>query len=441
MINGSMLPKIFLFALPLAGSGILQRLFNTADVMVLGQFVGSRAIAAVGSTGSITSLLIGLFMGLSVGVNVTVASGYAQGKDDFVSKSVHTAISISLIAGVIMAVIGYFFADPILIAMGNPDDVRPMAVTYMQIYFLGMPFILLYSFGSAILRSVGDTKRPLYYLFVSGVINVILNLILVLVFDMGIAGVAIATVMSFVISSLLVLRALSREQSSLHFELKKLSIDKKSLKRISVIGLPAGIQGMLFDISNVVVQSSFNSLGSVIMAGNSAAGNLDGLQYAAMNAVSQAAVSFASQNYGAKKYKRVDGVIINGFIVSLTVSAFFCITYRLFGNTLLRLYTTEPDVLEIGYKKLMMWSLCYFLVGLYEVVNNTLRGLGKSVIPLIISIVCTIGFRMLWVFTVFRANRTFYSLIMVYPLSWLLNLIAALAAYFLIRKKQFEDYS
>ncbi len=435
MLNGSLLPKVFQFALPLAGSGILQRLFNTADIVVLGQFVGSEAIAAVGSTGAITSLMIDLLTGLSVGVNVAVASAYARGKGEAVSKGVHTAISISLLAGVLLAVIGFFFSDPILRLMGNPDDVRPLAVTYMQIYFLGMPFILLYNFGSAILRSIGDTKRPLYYLFFSGIINVILNLVLVIVFDLGIAGVAIATVMSFVISGILVLRALSREDSSLKFEFSRLGIDRKSFFQIARVGLPAGIQSSLFDLSNVVVQSSVNSFGSVIMAGNSAAGNLEGFQYAAMNSVSQASISFASQNYAAGKYKRIDRVVLSCFAATVTVSLCFIVSYRLFGRSLLRLYSTDSEVIDAAMIKLMLWIATYFIVGLYEVMNGTLRGLGQSVIPLVISIICTIGFRMLWIFTIFRMNHDYRVLLWVYPFSWILNFLAAGTAYLLLRRK------
>lgn len=435
MLNGSLLPKVFQFALPLAGSGILQRLFNTADIVVLGQFVGSEAIAAVGSTGAITSLMIDLLTGLSVGVNVAVASAYARGKGEAVSKGVHTAISISLLAGVLLAVIGFFFSDPILKLMGNPDDVRPLAVTYMQIYFLGMPFILLYNFGSAILRSIGDTKRPLYYLFFSGIINVILNLVLVIVFDLGIAGVAIATVMSFVISGILVLLALSREESSLKFEFSRLRIDRKSFFQIARVGLPAGIQSSLFDLSNVVVQSSVNSFGSVIMAGNSAAGNLEGFQYAAMNSVSQASISFTSQNYAAGKYKRIDRVVLSCFAATVTVSLCFIISYKLFGRNLLRLYSTDSEVIEAAMIKLMLWIATYFIVGLYEVMNGTLRGLGQSVIPLVISIVCTIGFRMLWIFTIFRTHHDYRVLLWVYPFSWILNFLAAGIAYLLLRRK------
>ena len=435
MLNGNPLPKVFLFALPLAGSGILQRLFNTADIMVLGQFVGSEAIAAVGSTGSITSLMIDLLTGLSVGVNVAVASAYARGKGEAVSKGVHTAISISFLAGVILALIGFFFSDPILKLMGNPDDVRPLAVTYMQIYFLGMPFILLYNFGSAILRSIGDTKRPLYYLFFSGVVNVILNLILVIVFDLGIAGVAIATVMSFVISGILVLRALSREDSSLKFEFSRLRIDRKSFFQIARVGLPAGIQSSLFDMSNVVVQSSINSFGSVIMAGNSAAGNLEGFQYASMYAVSQASISFTSQNYAAGKYKRIDRVVLSSFAATIAVSLVFMVSYWLGGRSLLRLYSTDPEVIEAAMVKLILWICTYFIVGLYEVMNGTLRGLGKSMIPLVVSIACTIIFRMIWVFTVFRMHHDYRVLIWVYPISWILNFIANGIAYLVLRRK------
>ena len=435
MLNGSLLPKVFLFALPLALSGVLQRFFNTADIIVLGQFVGSEAIAAVGSTGSVSGLMIDLFNGLAVGVNVAVASAYAAEKEKLVSRGVHTAITISLIGGAVMAVIGYFFADPILKLMGNPDDVRPLAATYMQIYFLGMPFILLYNFGSAILRSIGDTKRPLYYLFISGVVNVILNLILVIVFGLGTAGVAIATVMSFVISSLLVLRALSKEQSCLKFELKKLCIDAKNLRIISRVGIPAGIQHSLFSLSNVVVQSAVNSFGSTVMAANSAASNLEGFQYASMNSVSQASVSFASQNYAAKKYKRVDKVVLSCIAASFTISLVFIVLFSLLGRQLLGFYSKDADVIEIALQKLIMWVMTYFMVGLYEVMNGTLRGIGCSMEPLVISIICTIAFRMLWIFTVFRTNHEFMVLLSVYPISWLLNFMAALAVYLVKRSK------
>ena len=310
MCNGPLFGKILVSYFPLMLSGILQLLFNAADIAVVGRFAGNEALAAVGSTSSLTNLLVNLFIGLSVGANVLVARFYGAGQKDELKEMVQTALATSVIGGILLVFIGFFVSKPALILMGTPEDVISHSVLYMRIYFAGMPFMMAYNFGAAVLRAVGDTKRPLYYLLVAGVVNVILNLIFVIVFQMGVAGVAVATVISQAISSGLILRCLIRTDSVYRLELKGIRISGDKLKKMFQIGLPAGLQGSLFSISNVLIQSSVNSFGSVAMAGNTAGSNIEGFVYTSMNAVYQTSLSFTSQNFGAKKYNRIDKILL-----------------------------------------------------------------------------------------------------------------------------------
>lgn len=435
MLNGPLLPKILLFVLPLALSGILQLLFNAADVVVLGRYVGADALAAVGSTTALINLLVNMFIGLSVGVNVLVAKHYARGEDDWVTDIVHTAVATALCGGVLLIFVGYFFAGPLLVLMGSPENVLPMSVLYMRIYFAAMPFIMLYNFGAAILRAIGDTRRPLYYLMFAGVVNVILNLFFVLVMELGVAGVALATAISNVISSLLIARSLMMEQSSLRLKLRNLRIDIRVMKKIFTIGLPAGLQGCIFSISNVLIQSSVNSFGYIVMAGSTASANLEGFVYNAMNAVYQANLSFTSQNIGARRYSRVNRILATCIFVVTVIGAVMGITCCIFGRQLIGIYNTEPDVISAGLVRLFFICGTYFLCGWMDVMVGSLRGMGYAVLPMCVSLLGACGFRVLWIFTVFAAHHSMPVLFMSYPISWILTAAAHFYCFCRLRAK------
>lgn len=395
MCHGPLLGKILIFALPLVLSGILQLLFNAADMIVIGHAKGPTALAAVGATSALINLLINLFMGLSVGANVVVAHFFAAGQEKDCRETVHTAILVSIISGIFLAVIGAILARPLLTLMGTPSDVINKSVVYMRIYFLGMPVMLLYNFGSAILRAIGDTKRPLFYLSAAGVLNVILNLIFVLAFHMNVDGVALATVLSQALSAFLIVRCLMKAEGYYRLSLSHLSIQKDKLLKMVKIGLPAGLQGSLFAISNVLIQSSINSFGSVAMAGNTASSNLEGFVYNSMNAIYQTALTFTSQNYGGKQYKRIKKVIaFNVLIVTIVgcVMGFFII---LFGKPLLGLYTSKTAAIQYGLVRMKIIFSTYFLCGIMDVLVGCLRGLGRSVLPMIVSLMGACGFRIL----------------------------------------------
>ena len=435
MLNGKILPRIFRFALPLALSGILQLLFNAADVIVVGRFVGPQALAAVGSTGSLTNLITNLFIGLSVGVNVVVATNYAAQKYREVSRVVHTSIATALVSGVFLIGVGILVSRPALTAMDSPADVLPLSTLYMRIYFCGMPFIMLYNFGSAVLRSIGDTKRPLYYLFAAGIVNVCLNLVFVIVCNLGVAGVAIATVMSYVVSGTLVLIALMREKSCLHLDLKKLNLDLDVIKKFAVVGIPAGMQSIIFNISNIMIQSSVNSFGSLCMAGNSAASNLEGFQYTAMHSIYTAAITFMGQNMGARKYSRLNKIVKASLLCSLLVSAVFIGIYSLFGTDLLHLYTSDAEVVSWAMRRLHIFILGYWLCGLMDCGSGFLRGMGYGTLPTVITLIGACGLRILWLFTVFAANHDYEVLLWGYPISWTVTFIALIICYFAARKR------
>lgn len=439
MLNGPVLPRILEFALPLALSGILQLLFNAADVIVVGRFVGPEALAAVGSTGSMTSLLTNLFIGLSVGVNVVVATNYAAGKYNEVSRIVHTSVATALVSGVFIFLLGLLVAEPMLRLMGSPEEVLPLSVRYIKIYYAGMPFVMLYNFGSAVLRSIGDTKRPLVYITVAGVVNVVLNLISVIIFGLGVAGVAIATVASNVVSSTLVLIALIRETSCLHFEFKRLNLDPKIIGKFASVGIPAGIQSTLFAVSNVLIQSSVNSFGAIVMAGNSAAANLEGFQYTSMHSVYTAAITFIGQNIGAKKYSRIKKVVRSSYLCVILVSAVFMITYGIFGKNLLYLYTTDPEVVEAGFQRLFIFICGYWICGMQDTSSGFLRGMGYGTLPTIISLIGAVGFRILWIFTAFRATHSYSLLLWGYPISWILTWTAHYISFRIKSKKLPKD--
>ena len=439
MCNGPLFGKIILFALPLMLSGILQLLFNAADMIVVGRWAGEDALAAVGSTGSLVNLLVNVFIGLSVGSNVLVARYYGSGQEKELSDTVHTAILVSIITGIALIFIGFFIAPKILVLMGTPEDVLPLSVLYIRIYFCGMPAMMLYNFGASILRAVGDTKRPLYFLTIAGVINVILNLIFVIVFHMSVGGVALATTISQIVSAVLVVLCLMKVDGPYRLELKKLRISRHKLGMMIRIGLPAGFQGAVFSISNVLIQSSVNSFGSLVMAGNSAAANLEGFVYTAMNTFHQTAVSFASQNYGAQKYKRISKILWICCLCVTTVGLIMGGIFYLASGTLLQLYSDDVVVIGYGIKRLMYICIPYFLCGLMDTVVGVLRGMGYAIMPMIVSLLGACAFRVVWIFTIFQQFRTLDVLYISYPVSWgittLVHLLCFAIVYRKLRKK------
>ena len=436
MTEGAILPKMLMFALPLMASSMLQLLFNAADVVVVGQFAGERALAAVGSNGALVNLLANFFIGLSIGANVLVARFYAAGQKEDVSRTVHTAITLSIISGIIMTLIGVVGARQILIWMNSPEDVLPLATLYLRIYFLGMIPMMVYNFGAAILRAVGDTKRPLYFLMISGGINVALNLVFVIVFKLSVAGVAIATVISESVSACLIIRCLIKEKGEIQLDPRKLRIDKKIMEKIISIGLPASVQGMVFSFSNVIIQSSINSFGTTVVAGNSAAANLEGFVYMSMNAFYQASVSFTSQNLGAGKTDRINKILFNAELCAIVTGLVMGRLVVFFGHPLLGLYTDSSAAILAGQKRLNVICGTYALCGIMDVVVGSLRGLGKSILPMLVSIVGVCGVRLVWIFTFFKEPyfHTPFSLYMTYPVSWVITFCAHFMCYALVRR-------
>ncbi len=437
MCSGPILSKILAFALPLMLSGILQLLFNAADIVVVGRFAGSEALAAVGSTSSLINLIINMFIGLSIGANVVAARSYGARDAEAVSETVHTAVFSALVGGVILIFAGILLARPMLTLMGTPDDVIDQSALYMQIYFIGMPAFMLYNFGAAILRAIGDTKRPLYFLTLAGVVNVVFNLIFVIVFKMGVAGVALATIISQIISAALITLCLIKTEGPCHLDIKQLKFHKKSLMEMLRIGLPAGLQGTIFNISNVLIQSSVNSFGSLVMAGNTAASNIEGFVYTAMNAVYQTSLSFTSQNMGAREFKRVDKVLVQCLLVVAVVGIVLGNGAYLFGSQLLGIYSSSPEVIQYGLVRLSLVSATYFLCGLMDVLVGSIRGLGYSIMPMLVSLTGACLFRLIWIFTVFQVERTLFCLYISYPISWILTASIHGVCYLVVRKKAF----
>lgn len=421
MTNGPLLKKIIVFTIPILLSGLLQLLFNATDVVVVGIYAGDNALAAVGSNGPIINLLTNLFIGLSAGSNVVAAHGYGSGDRESVSKVLHTSIVMSLICGVMLLVFGVFAARTVLIWMATPDQVLELSTLYLRIYFVGMPAVLFYNFGAAILRAAGDTKRPLYYLMFSGVINVGLNLLFVIVLRMDVAGVALATVIAQYISAILILRCLIKESGPLHFQMSMLRIDKVILKRIVQIGLPAGIQGTVFSFSNVVIQSSVNSFGPVTVAGSAAAANLEGFVYMAMNSLHQSCVTFSGQNYGAGKLKRVLRVLLLCQLCVIVVGVGFGNFVYQMGVPLLHLYSSSDEVVSEGLIRLKYVCQAYALCGCMDVMVGALRGIGYSVMPMIVSMLGACGLRLLWIATYFQSHHTTSILFVSYPGSWIIT--------------------
>ena len=434
MCNGSIMDKLISFALPLMLSGILQLMFNAVDIIVVGHFSSSQALAAVGSTTALINVFVNLFIGVSLGTNVLAARCYAAGKDKEMSEVVHTSILFALISGIVMAIIGVLLAKPALQLMQTPADVIDQSALYMRIYFLGMPFFMLYNYGAAVLRAVGDTKRPLMYLILSGIVNTLLNLFLVIVFRLAVAGVAISTIIAQCISCILILNCLRKSESSYKLTFSGLSIKWVYLRQIFQVGIPAGIQSTVINFSNALLQSSVNSFGSTAMAGYTAANNILGFLYASVNAVTQACMSFTSQNFGVGKYKRVDLVLRDCMILTVGVSLVLGGGAYLFGNEVLRIYTNDSEVVRCGVEILSITTVPYFLCGIMDLFPGSLRGMGYSTVPMILSVVGTVGMRIFWIYRVFPFHRSLYVLFISYPASWTFTIIMQVICFICVRK-------
>lgn len=441
MCNGSIMDKLISFSLPLMLSGILQLMFNAVDIVVVGRFSGSEALAAVGSTTALINVFTNLFIGISLGANVLAARFYAAGKDEEMSETVHTSILLALISGIIMAFLGVIFARICLELMDTPEDVIDLSTLYMRIYFLGMPFFMLYNYGAAILRAVGDTKRPLVFLIISGCANALLNLFFVIVCHLSVAGVGIGTVISQLISCIFVLRCLYQTEGSYQLRFSSLSINMEYLKQIFRVGLPAGIQSTVINFSNVLLQSSVNSFGSIAMAGYTAANNIFGFLYVSVNSVTQACMSFTSQNYGVRKPKRMDRVLVDCMILSFAVSfAMGCGAY-FFGPQLLKIYTEDPKVIQCGMEILAYTTVTYFLCGQMDLFPGAQRGMGRSGVPMILSIIGTVGLRIVWIFGIFPAHRSLKVLFISYPASWIFTIVMQVICFWFVRRKVHSQLS
>ena len=440
MCNGTLMDKLIVFAVPLMISGVLQLMFNAVDIIVVGQYSGSQSLAAVGSTTALINIFTNLFIGISMGVNVLAARFYAAGQDQEMSETVHTAILVAMISGVIMTFVGVGMARWALEVMETPDDVIDLSTLYMRIYFLGMPFFMLYNYGAAILRAVGDTRRPLLFLIVAGITNAMLNVILVVKFHMAVEGVAIATVVSQLISCILVLRCLYQSESSYQLRFSKLRMNVSYLGQIFQVGIPAGIQSVVINFSNAMLQSSVNSFGSTAMAGYTAANNLLGFLYASVNSVTQACMSFTSQNYGVGKFKRMDRVLIDCAIISVVFAGTLGTIFYVFGSEILQIYTKDPDVIKAGMEIISITTIPYFLCGIMDLFPGAMRGMGRSGVPMILSIIGTVGIRIVWIYGIFPLHRSLFVLFISYPGSWLITIAMQVLCFFIVRKQVRECY-
>lgn len=441
MCTGPLLKKMLFFAIPLMCSSILQLLFNAVDIIVVGQFAGEHSMAAVGATSSLISLLVNFFVGISIGVNVLVSKYWATNKEKLVSETVHTAILVAGICGILLMTIGMTIAPIILGWMGTPKEILDLAVVYVRVYFIGIPATLLYNFSAAILRSIGDTKRPMVYLIIAGISNVVLNLFFVVVLHWGVFGVALATAISQILSAIFILRSLMHEESMIRLEIKKLQFSKERFLGILRIGLPAGIQSSLFNVANVTVQSSVNMFGATVVAGNSAAANIGSFIYASMEAFSQASLTFTSQNIGAGKYKRLNRVLFTALgcvtVTGLTVG----IGSYLFGEQLLSLYSGNSKVIAAGMVRLSIVATTYVLCGIMNVLVGALRGMGYATFPMIVSLMGSCIFRIVWLQTIFRLEQfhKIETVYVVYPISWILTIVAHVVTYLVVRKNIIKD--
>ena len=435
MINGKTLKKMVFFSIPIIFTSVFQLLFNTIDIIVVGRYSGSTALAGVGATSSLINLLVSLLIGISMGISVTM--GKYCGARDYknASDTVHNAIALAIISGTILLFVGIIASRPMLHLMGTPDEIIDLSVLYMKIIFLGSPAAAIYNFGAALLRSIGDTKRPLFFLIVSGILNVILNLFFVIVLKMSVDGVAIATIISQYVSAIMMISFLSKTVGYMHLNLRKIKLQKDKVISILRIGLPAGLQGIVFSISNVLIQSSINTFGKLVIAGNTAAINIEGFVYMSMNSIYQSTLSFTSQNMGAKKYHRIDKILLQGLGIVTVVGLVLGVGAYSLGNILLGIFTDNPEVIMYGLNRMKIVSATYLLCGLMDVTVGSLRGMGYSILPMIVSLTGACLFRVIWIFTIFQIYRTQESLYISYPISWALTTTAHIYCYLVIRKK------
>ncbi len=437
MCSGAILPKLLKLTLPLMLSSVLQLLFNAADIIVVGNFGSENSIAAVGSTTALVNLITNLFLGLSTGANVMTSRYMGANDNERVNRTVHTSILLSIISGAILTVVGVIFADKMLILMNTPPEVLELSTVYLRIYFGGMIAMMIYNFGSSILRSKGDTKRPLYYLAFAGVVNVVLNLIFVILLKMDVAGVALATVISQCVSAFLVIRCLMKESDGFHFDFKKLRLDRVITLKILGIGLPAGFQGVVFSLSNVVIQSSINSFGSIVMSGSAAAASIEGFVWVSMNSFSQGALTFVSQNIGAAKYSRINRITIIACACAAVTGLVLGNLAYIFGGPLLSIYDPRPEIIEPGLTRLSLVCVFYFTCGLMDCIVGAIRGMGYAVAPTIVSLLGACGLRILWIFTIFTIPEyhTEFMLFLSYPLSWTITFFAHFICFIIMRRK------
>ncbi len=444
MLQGPLLSSILTYTFPIILTSVLQLLFNAADLIVVGRFCGSVSVAAVGATGAITNLIINLFIGLSQGAGVTMAHAIGSKNDIAMHRTVHTALPVALISGAVLTVIGILFSKPLLIMMETPESVLPLSTVYMQIYFGGILFTMVYNFCASMLRAAGDTKSPLIYLTIAGVVNVVLNLIFVTLFHMNVAGVALATTISQGISAFLVVRALMHRTDACKLDLKQMRFYKIQLGKMVRIGLPAGIQGSIFSISNVIVQSSVNSFGDVMMSGNAASANIEGFVFVAMNAFHQTATNFVGQNAGARQYDRIRKILWTCLgSVTVTGLGLGVLAYAL-GPQLLSIYITDSaEAISYGMLRMTYIALPYFLFGLMDVTTGALRGIGASVQPMIISILGVCGIRIGWIYTIFQipAYHTPQCLYLSYTFSWIVTFLCHLLAFQIIYRRRLQKIS
>ena len=416
-------------------TSILQLMFNAVDIIVVGRFSGSQALAAVGSTTALINIFTNLFIGISLGANVLAARYYAAKCEKEMSEAVHTAIALALVSGIVMAFVGVGASRFALELMATPADVIGQSALYMRIYFMGMPFFMLYNYGAAILRAVGDTKRPLIFLIAAGIANVALDLLLVIVIPLGVAGVAVGTVTSQFISCILILRCLYRTEGSYQLRFSKLRIRRAYLKRIFQVGIPAGIQSTVINFSNALLQSSVNSFGSTAMAGYTAANNILGFLYVSVNAVTQACMSFTSQNYSVGKTKRMDRVLADCMILSAGAAAVLGVGAYVFGSQILRIYTSDAEVIKCGLEILSITTVPYFLCGIMDLIPGALRGMGHSAVPMVLSVIGTVGTRVLWIYVFFPQHRSLHFLFISYPGSWIATILMQGVCFYFVRRQ------
>lgn len=435
MTSGKLMPQIIKFTIPLALTGLLQFVYNAADMVVVGRFAGSMPLAAVGATSMLITLYTNLIIGISIGAGVVVAKYIGAGNIQKIHRSVHTTMTLGLVSGIILMTLGLVLSPTLLRLMSTPDDIIDMSITYMRIFFIGAPANMVYIFGSSVLRANGESKRPFYFLTCAGIINILLNLTFVIVFHMDVAGVAIATIVSQFISAVCVVISLLNENSVIRLSIRNMKFYKSELAEIIGVGLPAGIQGSLFSISNVMIQSSINSFGSVVIAGNTSSANIDNIVYVCCNAVSQAAMTFTSQNYGAKKYDRIVKIFKETMVFALIVGTALCTPFYIFRSQLLGIFTADPKVVAAGSIRLTIFMLTYFLDTIMDVITAQMRGLGKSVGPMAITLAGVVGLRTVWLFTIFKSYHTLEVLYYSYPASWIVT-VAALIVYKIITYKK-----